>query len=134
MIGIWPCLMLIFLLVQQKLHPPPPDSTQRAMMMYMPYFMTFILAGFPAGLVVYWTFSNCLSVFQQMLIMRMMGVPIHLFGETDEAQEAKRLRKEKQAERAGKATLLPPKVKREKAEPRKADDVPPEDTLFGGKK
>ncbi|MES2728840.1 MAG: membrane protein insertase YidC [Pseudomonadota bacterium] len=88
-IGIWPCLMLIFMLIQQKLNPPPTDNMQRIMFLYMPFLMTFILSGFPAGLVVYWTFSNALSVLQQAYIMRSMGVPIHLFGETDEAKAKK---------------------------------------------
>lgn len=106
-IGIWPCLMLVFMLIQQKLNPPPTDNMQRMMFAWMPYLMTFILAGFPAGLVVYWTFSNALSVLQQAYIMRSMGVPIHLFGETDEAK----------AKKADKADIVVPakKVKRKDA-------------------
>ncbi len=102
-IGIWPCLMLIFMLIQQRLNPPPTDNVQRIMFMYMPFMMTFILAKFPAGLVVYWTFSNALSVLQQTYIMRSMGVPIHLFGETDEAKAKKASKKgEKESEPAKK--------------------------------
>lgn len=127
MIGIWPCLMLLFMLIQQKLNPPPTDNTQKIMVVYMPYFMTFLLAGFPAGLVVYWTFSNMLSVIQQMIIMRSLDVPIHLFGETDEAKAAKEARAAKRA----KPSLLKPKEKKAKAAARKADDVPASDTLFG---
>ncbi len=110
MIGIWPCLMLIFMLIQQKLNPPPTDNMQRIMFMYMPFMMTFILAGFPAGLVVYWTFSNALSVLQQAFIMRSMGVPIHLFGETDEAK-AKKANKVSLRDLSDEAPL-PKKVKR----------------------
>ncbi|MAM33778.1 MAG: membrane protein insertase YidC [Micavibrio sp.] len=79
MIGIWPCIMLFFMVLQQKLNPPPQDPIQKTMMKYFPFFITFILSGFAAGLVIYWTVSNALSVLQQMIIMKSMGVPIHLF-------------------------------------------------------
>jgi YidC/Oxa1 family membrane protein insertase len=42
--------------------------------MFMPLFMTYILAHFPAGLVIYWTWNNLLSMSQQWFIMRRMGV------------------------------------------------------------
>jgi len=79
MIGIWPCLMLVFMIIQKKMNPPPQDKTQAMMMNLMPYIITYILAKFPAGLVIYWTFSNALSVVQQYVIMRSMGVEVHWF-------------------------------------------------------
>ncbi|MGB1076792.1 MAG: membrane protein insertase YidC [Bdellovibrionales bacterium] len=78
-LGIWPCLMIFFMILQQRLNPPPQDPTQKMMMIYFPYFIGYILSGFASGLVIYWTFSNALSVLQQAIIMRMMGVEIHLF-------------------------------------------------------
>ena len=83
MIGIWPCLMIFFMIMQQRLNPPPQDPTQKIMMAYFPYFIGFILSGFASGLVIYWTFSNAFSVIQQAVIMKMMGVPIHLFSKDD---------------------------------------------------
>ena len=83
-IGVWPCSMLAVMLVQRKLNPPPQDQLQRDMMLYFPFIMTFILSKFAAGLVIYWAFSAFLSMIQQMVIMRRLGVPIHLFGETED--------------------------------------------------
>jgi len=84
MIGVWPCLMLLTMLVQKKLNPPPQDKLQRDMMNIFPFFITFIMAKFASGLVIYWTFSALISVLQQMYIMKSLNVPIHLFGEKEE--------------------------------------------------
>ena len=54
MIGVWPLLMGI--------------------PMFLPLVFTFLLATFPAGLVIYWTWNNLLSIAQQWVIMRKMGV------------------------------------------------------------
>ena len=79
MIGAWPCLMMIFMILQKKMSPPPQDKMQKAMMDFMPFFIVYILSGFAAGLVIYWTFSNALSVIQQYIIMKSMGVEPELF-------------------------------------------------------
>ena len=79
MIGVWPCVMLIAMLMQKKLNPPPQDKMQRDMMNMFPFFITFIMAGFASGLVMYWAFSAILSIMQQAYIMRSMGVPIYFF-------------------------------------------------------
>ncbi|MCB9982841.1 MAG: membrane protein insertase YidC [Rhodospirillales bacterium] len=83
-IGVWPCLMLVAMIIQKKLNPPPQDPLQRDMANYMPFLFAFIMSKFAAGLVVYWTFSAFIGVIQQMIIMKSLGVPIHLFGETAE--------------------------------------------------
>lgn len=83
-IGVWPCAMLVAMIIQKKLNPPPQDPIQRDMMNYFPFIITYVLSRFASGLVIYWTFSAVISVIQQMIIMRSMGVPIHLFGETKE--------------------------------------------------
>ena len=80
MIGIWPCLMLLTMIVQRKLSPPPADKLQANMIAAMPWVMTVILAQFAAGLVVYWTFNNLFSVIQQYIIMTRMGVKVDLIG------------------------------------------------------
>lgn len=78
-IGVWPCLMLCVMLVQKRLNPPPQDKLQRDMMRYFPFFITYVMSKFASGLVIYWTFSALISVIQQTIIMRSMGVPIYLF-------------------------------------------------------
>lgn len=70
MIGVWPLLMGISMWAQQKLNPQPPDPTQAKIMMMLPLVFTFMLASFPAGLVIYWTANNVLSIGQQWFIMR----------------------------------------------------------------
>ena len=75
-IGVWPILMGLTMWFQQFLNPAPPDKTQAMIFQLMPIMFTFILAGFPAGLVIYWTWNNLLSILQQMVIMKRQGVPI----------------------------------------------------------
>ena len=69
-IGIWPILMGVSMAVQMRLNPPPPDPIQAKIFQWMPVFFTFLLAGFPAGLVIYWTWNNILSIAQQWWITR----------------------------------------------------------------
>ena len=69
-IGVWPILMGISMAVQMRLNPPPPDPIQAKIFQWMPVFFTFLLAGFPAGLVIYWTWNNILSIAQQWWITR----------------------------------------------------------------
>ncbi|MGI8851873.1 MAG: membrane protein insertase YidC [Methyloceanibacter sp.] len=78
MIGIWPIIMGITMWVQMKLNPAPPDPIQAQIFMWMPVFFTFLLASFPAGLVIYWAWNNFLSVIQQATIMARQGVEIPL--------------------------------------------------------
>jgi YidC/Oxa1 family membrane protein insertase len=73
-IGVWPLLMGVSMLLQQKLNPQPTDPVQAKVMMFLPVIFTFLLAAFPAGLVIYWTWNNLLSIAQQWVIMRRMGV------------------------------------------------------------
>jgi YidC/Oxa1 family membrane protein insertase len=73
-IGLWPIIMGITMFLQQKLTPTSPDPMQARMFMALPVVFTFMLAHFPAGLVIYWACNNTLSVAQQWLIMRRAGV------------------------------------------------------------
>ena len=70
MIGVWPILMGLTMFLQQKLNPTPPDPMQAKIFMFLPIFLTIILAPFPSGLVVYWTISNVLTIAQQWVIIR----------------------------------------------------------------
>jgi YidC/Oxa1 family membrane protein insertase len=65
--------------VQTKLNPAPTDPVQARMFTFMPLIFTFMFATFPAGLVIYYTWNNLLSVLQQYTIMRREGVQVHLF-------------------------------------------------------
>ncbi|TCT08789.1 protein translocase subunit yidC [Tepidamorphus gemmatus] len=80
MIGVWPLIMGFTMWIQMRLNPPPPDPTQAMIFNWMPVVFTFMLASFPAGLVIYWAWNNTLSVLQQYVIMRRQGVKPDLFG------------------------------------------------------
>lgn len=72
-IGILPVLMGLTMVIQQKLSPAPADPTQAKVLKWMPVIFTFMLGGFAAGLVLYWTWSNILSILQQKYIMHKVG-------------------------------------------------------------
>ena len=74
LIGAWPVAMGISMWIQQKLNPTPPDPVQAKIFMFFPIFLTVILAPFPAGLVIYWTFNNILTMAQQLFIMKRTAV------------------------------------------------------------
>ncbi len=69
-IGAWPIAMGISMWVQMKLNPAPTDPMQAKIFMFFPLFLTIILAPFPAGLVIYWTVNNILTMAQQVFIMK----------------------------------------------------------------
>ncbi len=78
-LGFWPLIMGITMWFQMKLNPAPPDPTQAMIFNWMPVIFTFMLASFPAGLVIYWAWNNTLSVLQQSVIMHRNGARIELF-------------------------------------------------------
>ena len=79
-IGVWPSLMFVLIMIQVRLSPPPQDKMFLVFFnYYYPVVVSFIMARFAAGLVIYWAFSSFLSIAQQVFIMRSQGVPIHLF-------------------------------------------------------
>jgi YidC/Oxa1 family membrane protein insertase len=79
MIGIWPLIMGVTMFVQMKMNPEPQDPVQKTMFTWMPVFFTYLLASFPAGLVIYWSWNNTLSVLQQYAIMKRQGVKVELW-------------------------------------------------------
>jgi YidC/Oxa1 family membrane protein insertase len=79
-LGIWPLIMGVTMFVQMRLNPTPADPTQAMIFTWMPIIFTFMLASFPAGLVIYWAWNNTLSVTQQYIIMRRQGVDVNLWG------------------------------------------------------
>ena len=72
-LGVWPLIMGVTMWLQQKLNPQPADPVQARMMSFLPIVFTFLLANFAAGLVIYWAWSNTLSILQQWVIMRKVG-------------------------------------------------------------
>jgi YidC/Oxa1 family membrane protein insertase len=80
MLGIWPLIMGVTMFVQMRLNPTPVDPAQQMIFTWMPVIFTFMLASFPAGLVIYWAWNNTLSVTQQYIIMRRQGVKVDLWG------------------------------------------------------
>ncbi|HEX3674062.1 MAG TPA: membrane protein insertase YidC [Rhizomicrobium sp.] len=78
-IGILPIIMGFSQFITTKLNPAPADPVQAKMFTYMPLIFTFMMASFPAGLVLYWTCNNLLSALQQYVMMKRQGVEVHLF-------------------------------------------------------
>ena len=79
LIGIWPIIMGITMWMQMQLNPAPPDPIQKKIFAWMPILFTFLLGSFPAGLVIYWTANNILTIIQQSTIMKSQGAKIELF-------------------------------------------------------
>jgi len=73
-LGAWPLIMGVTMFLQQKLNPPSPDPVQARIFQFMPIIFTFMLASFPAGLVIYWSWNNTLTILQQWTIMRRTNV------------------------------------------------------------
>ena len=80
MIGFWPLLMGVTMWVQMRLNPAPPDPVQAQMFNWMPVIFTYSMAAFPAGLTIYWAWSNFLSIVQQSYIMKKHGTEINILG------------------------------------------------------
>jgi YidC/Oxa1 family membrane protein insertase len=72
-IGAWPLIMGTTMFLQQKLNPQPVDPVQARMFMFLPIVFTYMLSAFPAGLVIYWSWNNLLSIAQQWTIMHRQG-------------------------------------------------------------
>lgn len=68
MIGAWPILMAITMFLQQRMSPEPADPVQAKVMKLMPLMFLFMFSSFPAGLLIYWSWNNILSIVQQSLI------------------------------------------------------------------
>ncbi|MFN4148748.1 MAG: membrane protein insertase YidC [Rhodocyclaceae bacterium] len=69
---VLPIIMGISMFVQTKLNPTPPDPIQAKIMLWMPIVFTGMFLFFPAGLVLYWTVNNILSIAQQWQVNRMI--------------------------------------------------------------
>ena len=72
-LGILPILMCVTMVIQMRQQPQPADPVQAKVIKFMPFFFLFMFASFPAGLVLYWTWSNFLSILQQAFISKRHG-------------------------------------------------------------
>ena len=75
-LGVFPIIMGITMWLQTNLNPPPADPVQQKLFGFMPLIFTFMMANFPVGLVIYWSWNNALSILQQVVIMKSTGTPI----------------------------------------------------------
>lgn len=67
-IGLWPIIMCVTMIIQQRLNPKPADEVQAAVMAWMPFLFLFMFSGFAVGLVIYWAWNNVLTILQQLYI------------------------------------------------------------------
>ena len=72
-IGIWPLIMGLTMFIQQSLGPKPTDPVQASVMKFMPLILVVMLYSLPSGLMIYWSFSNILSIVQQQMINKQHG-------------------------------------------------------------
>jgi len=110
-LGAWPIIMGVTMFLQQKLNPAPTDPIQKRIIGAFPFVFTFLLSTFPAGLVVYWAWNNTLSILQQWVIMKRMGVKIG-----------------GGMEKSAMVTTAPPSVQRKKKSKEGAQDNTPKGT------
>lgn len=68
-IGVWPIVMGLTMFIQQKMNPAPTNKDQARAFAMMPFIFTFMMGHFAAGLIIYWSFSNLLSILQQRAIL-----------------------------------------------------------------
>ncbi len=79
MVGIWPLIMGATMWMQFQLNPPQPDPTQQMIFNWMPVMLTFMMSTMPAGLIIYWSWSNIISFAQQYYITKKNGAEIHIW-------------------------------------------------------
>jgi YidC/Oxa1 family membrane protein insertase len=78
-IGVWPLIMGITMFIQMKMNPEPTDPIQKQAFAWLPVVFTFTLGSFASGLIIYWSWSNFLSVVQQGAMMKKAGAKIELW-------------------------------------------------------
>jgi YidC/Oxa1 family membrane protein insertase len=72
-IGAWPILYGISFWLQMKMQPPAADPVQAQVFALMPWIFVVVFAGFGSGLVIYYTWSNLLTILQQYIIAKTSG-------------------------------------------------------------
>ncbi len=71
--GAWPLIYLITMVQLKRISPPMTDPMQERLQAWFPYMISVLLAHFAVGLVIYWTWSNCLTILQQYYILKKVG-------------------------------------------------------------
>ena len=94
-IGPLAITMGLSMVVQQRMSPPPTDPTQRQIFALMPIVFTFVMANFAAGLVLYWTANNLLTIVQQFIIKRSIANDQTIKLSTSENRQKKRFDEQK---------------------------------------
>jgi len=94
-IGPLAITMGLSMVVQQRMSPPPTDPTQRQIFALMPIVFTFVMANFAAGLVLYWTANNLLTIVQQFIIKRSIANDQSIKLSTSENRQKKRFDEQK---------------------------------------
>ena len=94
-IGPLAITMGLSMVVQQRMSPPPTDPTQRQIFALMPIVFTFVMANFAAGLVLYWTANNLLTIVQQFIIKRSIANDQTVKLSTSENRQKKRFDEQK---------------------------------------
>jgi YidC/Oxa1 family membrane protein insertase len=74
-IGVLPILLGVTMWLQQRLNPQPLDEIQAKVFAIMPWMFMIIMAPFAAGLQLYWTVNNIISIGQQWLLIRKHPAP-----------------------------------------------------------
>lgn len=74
-IGVLPLLLGVTMWLQQRLNPTPLDPVQKQVFAIMPWMFMFIMAPFAAGLQLYWTVNNIVSIAQQAYMLRKYPMP-----------------------------------------------------------
>jgi YidC/Oxa1 family membrane protein insertase len=73
MIGAWPVLFCLTMVQLKRISPPMADPAQEKLQAFFPYIVTVLMAHFASGLVIYWTWSNCLTILQQYYMLRVVS-------------------------------------------------------------
>jgi len=73
MFGAWSLLFQLTMVQLKRISPPMTDPMQERLQAWFPYVIGVLLAHFAAGLVIYWTWSNCLTILQQYYILKKVG-------------------------------------------------------------
>lgn len=75
-VGAWPILMAVTMFLQQRMSPQPTDPVQANMMKLMPVMFLVMFASLPSGVIIYWTWSNLLSIVQQYFVNRNNAITV----------------------------------------------------------
>jgi YidC/Oxa1 family membrane protein insertase len=74
-VGVWPLMYGLSMWLSQSMTPQTGiDPTQQMIFKFMPIMFTFILAQYAVGLLIYWTWSSLITIFQQYIMMRRFKV------------------------------------------------------------